>query len=73
MVRVYGVLWSLILIQGLFANDAATRFQQAIEKHGGEAYRALAERGVKLTTTSPASTAARALPNKSCGFGVISA
>jgi hypothetical protein len=29
-------------------NDAATRFQQAIAQHGGDAYRALAQRGVKL-------------------------
>ncbi|MDW8106280.1 MAG: aspartyl protease family protein [Armatimonadota bacterium] len=49
MMRIFGVLCSLVLIQGLLANDAATRFQQAIEKHGGEAYRALSERGVKLS------------------------
>ncbi|MCS7273303.1 MAG: aspartyl protease family protein [Fimbriimonadales bacterium] len=49
MMRGYGVLCALALIQGLLANDAATRFQQAIEKHGGSAYRALAERGVKLS------------------------
>ena len=48
MQRIYGVLGILILIGSAFANDAATRFQRAIEQHGGDAYRALAQRGVKL-------------------------
>ncbi|MFN7017821.1 MAG: hypothetical protein ACK4RG_00935, partial [Fimbriimonadales bacterium] len=48
MLRIYGVLGILILIGSAFANDAATRFQRAIEQHGGDAYRALAQRGVKL-------------------------
>ncbi|MCX7993411.1 MAG: aspartyl protease family protein [Fimbriimonadales bacterium] len=48
MQRVCGVLGLLVLVASAFANDAATRFQQAIEQHGGDAYRALTQRGVKL-------------------------
>ncbi|MCS6923380.1 MAG: retropepsin-like domain-containing protein, partial [Fimbriimonadales bacterium] len=48
MWRVCGVLLTLLLIGLALANEAATRFQQAIEQHGGDAYRALAQRGVKL-------------------------
>ncbi|MCS6918882.1 MAG: hypothetical protein NZM28_03850, partial [Fimbriimonadales bacterium] len=48
MQRICGVLGVLILIGSAFATDAAARFQQAIEQHGGDAYRALAQRGVKL-------------------------
>ncbi|MCS7208950.1 MAG: hypothetical protein NZ874_05195, partial [Fimbriimonadales bacterium] len=48
MQRICGVLGILALVSWVFAHDAATRFQQAIEAHGGDAYRALAQRGVKL-------------------------
>lgn len=48
MRRIYGVLCALMMVSHLFTNEASTRFQQAIEKHGGDAYRALAQRGVKL-------------------------
>ncbi len=48
MQRICGVLGVWILLSSAFATDAATRFQQAIEQHGGDAYRALAQRGVKL-------------------------
>ena len=48
MHRLSGVLGFLLLLGCALGNDAATRFQQAIAQHGGDAYRALAQRGVKL-------------------------
>ncbi|OYT69503.1 MAG: hypothetical protein CFK48_08020 [Armatimonadetes bacterium CP1_7O] len=48
MWRTYGVLSAWVLLCVVFADDAATRLQKAIEQHGGDAYRALARRGVKL-------------------------
>lgn len=48
MQRLFGVLSVWVLLCAVFADDAATRFQKAIEQHGGDAYRALAQRGVKL-------------------------
>ncbi len=48
MWRIYGVLSAWVLLCVVFADDAATRLQKAIEQHGGDAYRALARRGVKL-------------------------
>ncbi|MCS6919763.1 MAG: aspartyl protease family protein [Fimbriimonadales bacterium] len=43
-----GVLGALLLISVAFGNDAAARFEQAIQQHGGDAYKSLAQRGVKL-------------------------
>jgi len=48
MQRLFGVLSVWVLLCAVFADDAATRFQKAIEQHGGDAYRALVQRGVKL-------------------------
>ncbi len=43
-----GVLGIFLAVSLAFGNDAATRFEQAIQQHGGDAYKALAQRGVKL-------------------------
>lgn len=48
MYRFSGVLGFLLLIGCALASDAGARLQQAITQHGGDAYRALAQRGVKL-------------------------
>jgi hypothetical protein len=48
MYRLSGVLGFLLLLGCALGNDAAARLQQAIAQHGGDAYRALAQRGVKL-------------------------
>ncbi|MFN4033301.1 MAG: aspartyl protease family protein [Fimbriimonadales bacterium] len=43
-----GVLSILLLLGVAWADDAAARLEQAIRNHGGDAYKALAQRGVKL-------------------------
>lgn len=48
MYRFSGVLGFLLLIGCALGSDSEARLQQAITQHGGDAYRALTQRGVKL-------------------------
>lgn len=48
MYRFSGVLGFLLLIGCALGSDAEARLQQAIAQYGGDAYRALTQRGVKL-------------------------
>jgi hypothetical protein len=48
MYRLLGALGVLLLLSYALGNDAAARFEQAIAHHGGDAYRALWQRGVKI-------------------------